>query len=91
VLAALAGTWVSGTIRGHRVAAGWGNAEGFPALRLDPEGPDVAVEVFESADLPAHWERLDAFEGSEYARVVAEVELADGVRLANVYVVRSRA
>ena len=88
VLEPLAGTWSSGVVLGRRVAAGWGNAEGFPALQLDPQGAEVAVEVFESAELPAHWERLDEFEGDEYARVVAEVHFPDGVRRANIYVAR---
>lgn len=88
MLASLRGTWLSGIVRGHRVAAGWGNAEGFPALRLDPAGDEVAVDVFDSAELPDHWERLDEFEGHEYVRVVAEIAFADGVRLANIYVAR---
>jgi gamma-glutamylcyclotransferase (GGCT)/AIG2-like uncharacterized protein YtfP len=52
---------------------------GYPALILDPEGPTVEVQIFESADLPSHWPpRLDDFEGSGYQRVAVPVETADG-------------
>jgi gamma-glutamylcyclotransferase (GGCT)/AIG2-like uncharacterized protein YtfP len=88
VLEPLAGTWTEGTVQGRRVAAGWGNTEGFPAVELDPAGDEVVVAVFESPDLPAHWERLDAFEGDEYARVVTTVTVRDRILLANIYVVR---
>ena len=37
---------------------------GFPGLTLDETGPEVKVNVFESAELPEHWSRLDEFEGS---------------------------
>ena len=47
VLSPLPGTWTSGTVRGRRVAAGWGNAEGFPALQLDPAGAEVALTTGE--------------------------------------------
>jgi hypothetical protein len=89
VLADLAGAWTEGVIRGSRVAAGWGDSEGYPAFRPDPNGDDVAVFLFESADLPAHWERLDAFEGDEYERIVVEVRCADRTLLANVYASRA--
>jgi len=56
-------------------------------LTLDPTGPEVSVNVFESADLPQHWSRLDEFEGPEYRRVVTEVETAGGIVKANIYVV----
>ena len=59
--------------------------DGDPALTLDPAGDVVAVQVFESADLPAHWARLDAFEGSDYRRVVVPVMTARGVVEASIY------
>lgn len=85
MLANLDGAWTEGIVRGSRVAAGWGNTEGYPAFRPDPEGDEVEVFLFESRDLPAHWAALDAFEGDEYERVVVEVRCADRVLLANVY------
>jgi gamma-glutamylcyclotransferase (GGCT)/AIG2-like uncharacterized protein YtfP len=38
----------------------------------------VDVQVFESADLPEHWARLDEFEGSGYRRVVTVVHCPAG-------------
>jgi gamma-glutamylcyclotransferase (GGCT)/AIG2-like uncharacterized protein YtfP len=77
-LADLRGDWTHGAVRGHLVPEGWGAGVGFPGLRLDPEGPDVTVQVFTSPDLPAHWARLDAFEGADYRRVAVTVIGPDG-------------
>lgn len=79
------GRWVRGTVRGHRHDSGWGAALGFPALVLDDSGPEVAVQVLESDDLPAHWGRLDAFEGPGYRRVIVQVHTAEGVLDAHLY------
>ena len=86
-LAGLAGEWMRGVLRGERRDQGWGTAGGFPGLRLDPNGGEVAVQVFSSPDLPAHWARLDRFEGADYRRVTVEVTTADGPVAAQVYVV----
>lgn len=87
-LAMLDGTWRTGIVRGYLSEDGWGLTGGFPGLKLDPHGDEIPVHVLESADLPDHWERLDAFEGEEYARVVARVETPLGVISAFIYVVR---
>ncbi len=81
-LSDLQGRWLKGTVRGRLVEEGWGAAMGYPALVLDNGAETVAVDVFESADLPAHWERLDAFEGDEYERIVVIVTLEDGDEIA---------
>ena len=86
-LAGLEGRWLRGTVRGRRVAAGWGVALGFPGLVLDESGPAVDVQVFESPDLPEHWARLDEFEGPGYRRVVARVSTPDGDLYAQIYVI----
>ena len=85
-LSALAGRWIRGSVRGTLVDAGWGVDYGFPALVLDAAGEDVMVDVFESADLPAHWSRLDEFEGSAYLRAATTVSTADGAMETSVYV-----
>jgi gamma-glutamylcyclotransferase (GGCT)/AIG2-like uncharacterized protein YtfP len=77
-MAGMAGTWRPGSVRGHLVPEGWGAALGYPALMLDPAGPLVPVQLFESADLPAHWPRLDDFEGPGYRRTPVTVALDDG-------------
>lgn len=74
----LAGEWLEGTVRGHLVPEGWGAALGYPALKLDPAGPPVPVWIFRSADLAAHWARLDDFEGEGYRRVRVACETAQG-------------
>ena len=63
---------------------------GFPGLVLDPQAPPVAVQLFESADLPRHWNRLDEFEGAEYRRVAAQVSTPEGDVTAWIYVVANR-
>jgi len=85
-IAALAGKWQRGTVKGRLFSSGWGSALGFPGLILDPLGPSVDVEIFESADLPEHWGRLDEFEGNGYQRVVTKVNTEQGERSAWIYV-----
>ena len=86
-LAGLNGDWVPGTVKGILKDEGWGASIGYPGIILDPSGPDVAVQIFQSADLPQHWDRLDAFEGSEYRRAVTDVRTAEGEVQAQIYVV----
>jgi len=85
-ISALAGNWQRGTVKGKLFSSGWGAALGFPGLILDPLGPPVNVDLFESMDLPEHWARLDEFEGSGYRRVVATVNTEEGERSAWIYV-----
>jgi len=88
-VADLDGRWLPGEVRGHLLQEGWGAALGYPALLLAVDGPRVAVQVLESADLPAHWGRLDDFEGPGYRRVLTTVHTADGDVDAYIYVHRS--
>lgn len=84
-LAGLSGHWLRGTVRGRLTQSGWGATLGHLGLTLDPEGPLVEVQLFESPDLPPHWIRLDAFEGDGYRRVMTSVATDDGVRMAWIY------
>ena len=59
-ISARAGSWQHGTVKGKLYPSGWGAALGFPGLILDPLGPSVDVDLFESTDLPEHWARLDS-------------------------------
>jgi gamma-glutamylcyclotransferase (GGCT)/AIG2-like uncharacterized protein YtfP len=86
-LAGLQGRWRSGLVRGRLVEAGWGAALGFPGLILDEEGEAIEVQLFESSDLPAHWARLDVFEGDGYRRVAATIVLAEETLSASIYVI----
>ena len=86
-LAELPGTWTHGTVTGELKDDGWGAAIGYPGIILDPAGPEVRVQVFESPDLPRHWQRLDDFEGPGYRRVVTTVRTDAGEIEAHIYVV----
>jgi gamma-glutamylcyclotransferase (GGCT)/AIG2-like uncharacterized protein YtfP len=86
-LSSLKGRWLKGTVRGVLQNAGWGSSMGFPGLTLDPAGPEVSVNLFESPELREHWHRLDEFEGSEYRRVVTLVRTDEGTLEANIYAV----
>ena len=85
ILAPLKGTWRAGTVRGRLHPEGWGMTEGYPAIILDDAGDDVAVQIFESADLPAHWPRIDDFEGDGYRRVPVAVTVSDETLTAYIY------
>ena len=86
-IAALAGTWEAGlAVTGEKLDRGWGAALGYPALRWAPAGERVEVQLFVSRELPDHWQRLDAFEGDEYLRIVVPVYAGERVTcLANLY------
>lgn len=82
----LEGRWSRGHVHGTLADAGWGADLGYPALLLDPAGPSIEVHVFESVDLPAHWSRLDRFEGPAYRRVATTVHTPSGDLDAFIYV-----
>lgn len=86
-LADLRGVWRSGTVRGTFDPKGFGKTGGYPGLTPDPAAGEARVQVFESADLPAHWARLDAFEGAAYRRMVVRVKTDDGEVEAYLYAV----
>lgn len=87
-LSDLTGTWREGHVFGTLVASGWGAAEGYPGIHLDADGERVDVYILESTELPDHWERLDAFEGVEYERVLADVHSDQGTFQASIYALR---
>ena len=89
-LAGLAGRWRHGTVRGRLNLAGWGASIGYPGLALDPAGPVVDVQLFESPELPGHWARLDEFEGADYRRALTRVSTPDGDVDAWIYVIAER-
>ncbi|MEK9722945.1 MAG: gamma-glutamylcyclotransferase [Rhodospirillaceae bacterium] len=89
-LAGLNGVWVPGTVRGRVTEAVWQGNEGYPGIILDPDGGAVAVEVFESADLPNHWPRLDAFEGPGYRRTLVAVSTSEGEIEGSIYELLAR-
>lgn len=86
-LADMAGEWRRGWITGQLVERGWGVSLGYPALVWNPASERrVAAHLFISPDLPRHWDRLDAFEGGEYRRILAPFYDRDGlVAVGNLY------
>ena len=87
-LADLKGTWLMGTVRGKQTVADWGRWIGYPGFLLDVTADTVEVHIFQSDDLPDHWERLDAFEGEAYSRVVAQAQTDEGELDVSIYVLR---
>jgi gamma-glutamylcyclotransferase (GGCT)/AIG2-like uncharacterized protein YtfP len=90
LLAPLRGRWRPCLITGHVDPTGWGMTDGYPGLAWDPAAPAQPAHLLESPDLPLHWPRIDAFEGTAYRRQVLPVLTATGAVLANVYTVRPR-
>ncbi len=89
-LESLAGTWSTGIVRGNLVQAGWGTWIGYPGCILDPAGQEIEVFIFTSSDLPAHWDRLDAFEGEAYQRVVTAAQTSDGQLDVSIYEIKAK-
>jgi len=90
VLADVPGTWEPATVRGTLLQEGWGAAVGYPGIVLAEGGDEVLGFVFSSPELPAHWARLDEFEGEGYERVLVPATLRDGVTVeAYIYALRS--
>lgn len=92
VLADVPGSWQAATVRGTRVARGWGAAVGYPGLVPSADGESGGVVhgfVFTSPALGAQWRRLDEFEGDGYARVTVRATLDTGLVVhAQAYAVR---
>lgn len=84
-MAGMRGTWTPGVVHGHLHESGWGAAMGYPGIVLDPQGPPVPVQLFDSSDLPQHWPRLDDFEGPGYERVTVTVRTGSGDLAAMIY------
>ena len=73
-----------GSVRGHRY-----ELPEFPAVILDPDGPEVEGEIFALPDESALLERLDSYEGydpespdgSRFLRVLTVATLPDFTEL----------
>ena len=81
LLSDVEGTWVDGSVEGVRFMA-----NGYPAFMWRPGDQRVRVSVLTAASLPAHWARLDDFEGPDYRRILVPVRLSnDSIVVANLY------
>ena len=89
ILQTISGSWEPASLRGMLVEAGWGAGIGYPALLLDDSADPIPGQIFTSESLEHHWKELDAFEGEEYERVLAQAQWSDGTPVtAFVYVLR---
>ena len=80
----IAGQWQSCSVRGtlHE-------RRSLKCFRWQPRGDVIEAMLFTAAGLTDAWERLDRFEGHEYARHLIPVQ-TNGLRLiANIYEARS--
>lgn len=84
-VAMMVGRWIEGEVEGTLVDRGWAARQGYPGYMPRPGGGRVPVKVFESLALPGAWERLDAFEGSNYRRILSPVETSPGPVVCNIY------
>lgn len=79
------GEWQPAYTFGKLLPNGWGMAFGYPAF-IPNSNDDESSEridgfIFRSEDLENHWERLDAFEGDGYDRIVISVYLENGEKV----------
>jgi gamma-glutamylcyclotransferase (GGCT)/AIG2-like uncharacterized protein YtfP len=78
-VATLGGDWILGWITGDRVPIGWGAELGYAAVRRRASGERIPAWLLCSAALPTAWDRLDAFEGAAYQRLLAPFETGAGI------------
>ena len=78
ILSEVQGSWEPASVKGKRLNVTWGPAAGYPGVFLHNSDGEVQGLVFTSEDLPAHWARLDAFEGEGYTRTITTATLQDG-------------
>jgi gamma-glutamylcyclotransferase (GGCT)/AIG2-like uncharacterized protein YtfP len=73
LLSGIGGRWEPTTLKGHLHQVVGGPGIVYPAIVPDEKGKEVRGYIFSSPRLHKHWDRLDAFEGREYSRVLAKV------------------
>lgn len=78
VLANISGKWESATLKGFLLDAGWGAAIGYPGIIPSDQGNEVNGWVLTSVELARYLAEIDAFEGGEYKRISAQVNVKGG-------------
>ncbi|MEO1316125.1 MAG: gamma-glutamylcyclotransferase family protein [Pseudomonadota bacterium] len=87
VVATIGGAWHQGWVEGRVRPALRGRWQGFSGFEPAPGGPRLDAFLLEAPALPQHWDRLDAFEGDAFRRLVIDFHLAGGgVLPAQIYV-----
>lgn len=74
----IVGQWTTGTVCGWAYPVGFGPAEGYPGITLDPAGGPVPVAVLTSDRLDRHLRDIDEFEGPGHRRIECDVALESG-------------
>jgi gamma-glutamylcyclotransferase (GGCT)/AIG2-like uncharacterized protein YtfP len=74
------GVWFDGIVLGELDTTGR-----YPTFVYNSDGPPVAVKVLVSNELPAHWNRIDEFEGNGYVRNEVPVEVDGETWICNIY------
>lgn len=85
MLEAIGGTWEKATIQGEYFKAGSIQGFDYPGIILRDSGETIEGYIFISDNLSNHWDKIDAYEGAFYRRVITQAELADG-RTVDTYV-----
>jgi gamma-glutamylcyclotransferase (GGCT)/AIG2-like uncharacterized protein YtfP len=80
LLGRVPGDWQPAQVCGHIDRTGE-----YPSFTWQPDGPVQQVQCFSSPALPAHWPRLDAFEGDGYCRVWVTAQVAGALCVASIY------
>jgi len=85
ILKNIGGSWQKGSVTGFLYDKGWGAELGYPGIMLDEKGEKVEGFLFSFNSGSKPWLILDEFEGSEYRRVLTEIELQSG-KIVNAFI-----
>ena len=92
ILGGIGGDWQQASVHGTIHILDWGPDRGLPAMVLNEADPLVEGYLFSTDKLEQNWQMLDDFEGMQYQRVEAQVQLPDGgTTLAWTYVMKPQA
>ena len=72
------GKWNTATCKGKIIIKDYSPWKGCPGAVLDGDEDLIKGYVLSSKELKFHWERLDAFEGKDYSRVITNATLSNG-------------
>ncbi len=90
-LAAIAGKWMSASIRGVHFPNGYGATEGYPVIAPTQLGQPIAGMILEAQFTQKQWQTLDEFESTAYERVLSRVVADNGEELSAFVYVLNRA
>lgn len=87
------GKWLKGIVKGKLVNDGWGAELGYFGFKHASIEEQVHIEAYIlfSDELGNNWANLDAFEGAEYQRILAQFELENGeIGVGNIYALNEK-